>query len=152
MKNLLTITSNTMLKGEIRHKGNLKLEGRVEGGGLVEGTLLISTSAVWVGNIVADIIIVEGTVEGNIVARQKLLVLAKARITGKVYCSSVHMEEGVEFTGSMQMKLPAPLGLTSDPFSYLQEENKLINQLSNDYKKFPNAHHVETNLTHVYQQ
>jgi cytoskeletal protein CcmA (bactofilin family) len=116
MKNLMTITGNSTIKGELRSQGKVKLEGRVEGGGLIDGTLLLSSSAVWIGNIVADIVIVEGTVDGNIVARQKLLLLADAKVTGKLYSSCIHMEEGAKFTGMLEMKSPAPLGLINDLF------------------------------------
>jgi len=137
MKNLMTITGNSTFKGEFRSQGKVKLEGRVEGGGLVDGTLLLSPSAVWIGNIVADIVIVEGTVEGNIVARQKLLLLANARVTGKLYSSCVHMEEGAKFTGMLQMKSPAPLGLINDPYSYRPEKNKSERQFHLDYQTHP---------------
>ncbi len=137
MKNLMTITGNSTIKGELRSQGKVKLEGRVEGGGLIDGTLLLSSSAVWIGNIVADIVIVEGTVDGNIVARQKLLLLADAKVTGKLYSSCIHMEEGAKFTGMLEMKSPAPLGLINDPFSYQSEENQSVKQFHLEYQKHP---------------
>lgn len=133
----MTITENSTFKGELLNQGNVRLEGRVEGGGLVDGTLLLSSSAVWIGNIVADTIIIEGTVEGHIVARKKLLLLADARVTGKLYSSCVHMEKGAKFTGTLEMKLPAPLDLINDPFSYQPEGIKSVNQLHLEYQNHP---------------
>lgn len=110
MSNQMTISKDTVFKGEFHSKGKITLEGRVEGNGHVEGTLLVSRTGSWVGNIVTDIVIVEGAVEGNIAARQKLLLLANARVNGTLFSKCIHMEEGARFTGKLQMKSPALVG------------------------------------------
>ena len=119
MKQVLSIPKDTSLKGEIKCKGKVKLEGHVEGGGLVEGTVLISRAGHWVGNIVADVVIVEGTVVGDIVAKQKLLMLSQGKVDGAVYSKNIHMDAGASVSGKLQMNTPAPLGLQIDPSNYV---------------------------------
>ena len=134
MKQVMTISKDTVIKGELRSKGKLKIEGKVEGSGLVEGTVLVARQGQWQGNLVADIVIIEGTVKGNIVAKQKFLMLSHAKVDGTVYSSNIHMDEGASITGKLQMKTPAPLGLQIDPANYVPVE-EIMSDNNNQKRK-----------------
>jgi len=118
MKNEMIIPADTTLIGELRTNSKITLEGRVEGSGIINNTLLISAGAVWVGNIIAETIIIDGSVKGNIVAKQKLLLLSNAKVFGSLYSQQINVENGAAVTGKMQMNAPAPLDLINDPTGY----------------------------------
>jgi len=135
----MTVSKETTLVGELRSDSKITLEGRVEGSGIINNTLLISADASWVGNIVADVVIVDGTVEGNIVARQKLLLLAHARVVGALYSQNIHVEKGALVTGKLRMKSPAPLDLINDPANYKSDPVLLgVNTVADEHV-FPDA-------------
>ncbi len=118
MKNEMTVSKETTLIGELRSSCKITLEGRIEGSGIINNTLFISSGAVWVGNIIADTVIIDGAVKGNIVAKQKLLLLSNAKVFGSLYSKNIHVDKGAAVTGKIQMNSPAPLGLINDPTSY----------------------------------
>lgn len=122
MKQVMTIPKDTVLKGDLKSKGKINVDGQFDGGGIVEGSVLVSRFGTWNGNIVADVVVIEGTVKGNIVGKQKVLMLSHARVDGTVYSANIHMDEGASITGKLQMKTPAPLGLQIDPSNYVPME------------------------------
>jgi len=118
MKNFMTVTQDTIISGAFKSRGNVRFEGRLEGGGEVEGLLLIAVSAKWKGNIVADIVIVEGSVRGEVVARDKLIVLNGAIIVGNLYSPNIQIHPGARITGGMQMNATPPAALLASPARY----------------------------------
>jgi cytoskeletal protein CcmA (bactofilin family) len=110
--NMITIPANTTLIGEIRSAGRIRIEGRVEGTGDIDGLLLLTNECVWKGKLTADVVIIEGTVEGEIIAREKLEIHAKSNINGKVTSPLISIAEGAVVNGTLKMGKPeAPIGL-----------------------------------------
>lgn len=118
MKNFMTITQDTIISGGLKTKGNVRFEGRLEGGGQIYGLLLIAEPAKWKGNAVADIVVIEGSIIGEVVAREKLIVLNGARVVGNLYSPSIQIAPGAKITGSMKMKQPPPPELLANPARY----------------------------------
>lgn len=118
MKNFMTITQDTIISGGFRSKGNVRFEGRLEGGGQIYGLLLIAEPAKWKGNVVADIIVIEGSIIGEVVAKEKLIVLNSARVVGNLYSPSIQIAPGAKITGSMKMKQQPPAELLANPARY----------------------------------
>lgn len=90
---------------EVVHVGPLAgfehyvVHGRVQGNGDIAGALLIGADGLWVGNIVADVVVVKGRVQGNIHARFKLELRAGARIAGDVSSPVIAVAEGAVLQG-----------------------------------------------------
>jgi len=91
---MIRIPKTTTIIGELRCDGATRVDARIEGEGNINGVLLISDSCVWVGKIIADSVIVEGTIEGHVIARKKLQITSKAKITGKIAAPEMNIEEG----------------------------------------------------------
>ncbi len=95
----------TILGHGVRHVGqldgreNFVVHGRVDGDSEIDGVLLIGDAALWVGNIVADMVIVKGRVEGNIHARFKLEVRTSARIKGDLSSPLIAVADGAIVQG-----------------------------------------------------
>ncbi|MDH5544361.1 MAG: polymer-forming cytoskeletal protein [Gammaproteobacteria bacterium] len=105
---MTTIPAETTLIGEIRSKGKMRIEGHVEGTGDIDGMLLLTRQCVWKGKIIADVVIVEGTMEGDIIARQKLEIYSNAKISGSIICPKISIMEGASVNGTLRMKQPEP--------------------------------------------
>lgn len=116
---LITIIPQHMaLIGELTGRGEIRLEGRVEGGCKVEGALTLAPGAHCQGNIIADVVIIEGTLNGAVVASRQLVLTATARVTGKLYSSNIQIEQGAKITGVVYMRDLAPEALTQNPSKY----------------------------------
>lgn len=127
---MITIPAETTLIGELRSKGRIRVEGHVEGTGDVEGLLLLTDSCVWKGKIIADVVIIEGNFDGDIIARKKLEVHPKARVNGHFLCPEITIREGARVTGELNMRPPeAPIGLLENRAQKAQESarpNKVV--------------------------
>jgi len=90
-------------------EGNLTFEGTVRIGGQFKGqifsrdTLVIDPGAEVDAQIEADIVIISGTVRGNIFAKQRVIMHPPAILKGTVTTPSLRIDEGVVFEGASYM-------------------------------------------------
>jgi cytoskeletal protein CcmA (bactofilin family) len=70
--------------GDILGTDNYLIHGRVVGNSDIQGVLMLGEACRWTGNIVADVVILKGIVQGNITARQKLEIRPTGRVLGEV--------------------------------------------------------------------
>ena len=89
--------------------GNLTFEGTVRIGGKFRGeiftkdTLVVDPGADIEAQIEANIVIISGTVKGNVFARQQVIMHPPAVLKGTVTTPSLQIEEGVVFEGASYM-------------------------------------------------
>ena len=82
------------------------VEGRVEG--LIKHTanqLTIGVSGVVNADIDAKNLVIEGTVEGNIVGAESVVICDSADVRGNVYTARISIADGAQFSGSVDMDL-----------------------------------------------
>lgn len=93
-----------------KFEGNLSFDGVARISGIVSGsifsnsTVIISETAVINADINANIIIINGTVKGNIRASSRVEIINPARFEGIVTSPSLIVEEGVIFHGTTKMR------------------------------------------------
>src|SRR3990172_1421544 len=85
----------TEFKGMVTYEGTIRVDGRIEGEILTKGTLVIGETAVINAEINAGTIVCGGKVNGNLVAREKIQLLAPAVLTGSIKTPILIVEEGV---------------------------------------------------------
>ena len=100
---MIRIPENTTIVGELRSSGEVRVDGRFQGEGQINGTLLLTEDCVWVGKAVADVIVVEGIVEGNLIARKKLFVGENAKIRGSIKTPVIKILEGAKLRCHISM-------------------------------------------------
>ena len=100
-KNLLN--SDVEIKGNIKFSGELTFEGKLDGEIQTDGTLNLGDSATVNGNITAQTVVVRGKVNGNITAKEKIEIKAKAELFGDIRASKLAIEEGVTFVGKTEV-------------------------------------------------
>ena len=100
-KNILN--SDVEIKGTLKFSGELTFEGKLEGEVQTEGLLNVGDSAVINGNVNAQSVIVRGKVNGNLTAKEKVDLKAKAEIFGDIKAAKLVIEEGVTFVGKTEV-------------------------------------------------
>jgi cytoskeletal protein CcmA (bactofilin family) len=97
------LNSDVEIKGNLKFTGELTFEGKLDGEISTEGTLTLGDTAVITGNISAQIVVVRGKVNGNIIAKEKIEIKAKAEVFGDIRATKLAIEEGVTFVGKTEV-------------------------------------------------
>ena len=111
-KNVLT--SDVEIKGNLKFTGELAFEGKLDGEIQTDGVLTLGDSAVITGNITAQSVVVRGKVNGNINAKEKIEIKAKAELFGDIRATKLVIEEGVTFVGKTEVN-PNKVAPTATP-------------------------------------
>ena len=108
----------SVLTGELRFAGNVRLEGRVEGQIHAGQTVIVGEHAEIDASIEADTLEVYGTVVGDIRVARRTLLHKSARVEGEIQTAGIVIEEGARFRGCIligrEEPRPAPAGGASD--------------------------------------
>src|SRR5262245_7895679 len=116
-KNVLN--SDVEIKGNLKFSGELTFDGKLEGEINTDGVLILGDSAVVAGNVNAQNVIVRGKITGNISAKEKIEIKAKAELFGDIRAAKLAVEEGVTFVGKTEVNpnkvAPAPAPANRSP-------------------------------------
>jgi len=98
----LTVGPNIKLKGvEITDCDTLVVEGSVEAT-MDSRVIQISERGSFKGSAEIDVAEIRGLFEGNLTVRQKLVIFATGKVTGKVRYGKVVIEEGGQLSGEVE--------------------------------------------------
>lgn len=90
--------------GDLRGSGGVRIEGTITGEIAISGLVVVGESGkVECKQLKADIVIIAGTVKGNITS-QKLDIRSSGKVWGDVVTSSFSSEDGAFFRGQMRME------------------------------------------------
>jgi cytoskeletal protein CcmA (bactofilin family) len=96
----------TTIEGTVKFENTVRLEGNVVGKIFsTDGKLIIGETAVVNGEIMVNIAIIMGRVNGKIKARKRVEVYPPGRIEGDIQSPAVLIESGVIFNGNCSMKV-----------------------------------------------
>jgi cytoskeletal protein CcmA (bactofilin family) len=91
------------IKGNVKFSGEMTFDGKLDGEIQTDGLLTLGDGANITGNIAAQSVIVRGKVNGNINAREKIEIKAKAELFGDIRATKLVVEEGVTFVGKTEV-------------------------------------------------
>ena len=107
------IASGTVITGDIAFADGLRVDGHILGNLTASketpSLLVISETAVIMGEIHADHVIINGAVQGPIEAAQLLELQPKAKIEGDVSYKALEMHQGAVISGQLR-----PLAMQGD--------------------------------------
>ncbi|KGQ18221.1 Integral membrane protein CcmA involved in cell shape determination [Lysobacter dokdonensis DS-58] len=93
------------IRGDIEFSGGLYVEGRIVGRvTATEGTqavLMLSEQGVIEGEIRAPVVMIDGRLEGDVHAAERIELAARARVQGNVHYRTVEMHAGAQLTGRL---------------------------------------------------
>lgn len=106
------IGSGTTVRGDILFEGGLRVDGTVIGNVIAAdgkpGTLVVSEQARIDGRIEVTHVVINGTVNGPVVAKDYLELQPKAHIVGDVSYKTVEMHRGAVIDGRLEHVLGEP--------------------------------------------
>ena len=94
------------IEGSVEGHGDLVLRGTVRGSIHVTGSLLIEPSGCVQADVAAREVINAGTVEGNIIASERVRVADGGRVDGDIDAPSIIIDDGGGVEGFIQMEPP----------------------------------------------
>ncbi len=97
------LTSDVEINGTLKFTGELTFEGKLEGEITSDGTLNLGDSTVVNGNINVGSVVVRGKITGNVTAKEKIEIKAKAELFGDIKATKLVIEEGVTFVGKTEV-------------------------------------------------
>lgn len=98
------VGNSTLLTGEASFKGMLRVDGRLTGRITSEdGTLLVGTNGQVDADIEVAVATINGTVNGDIIATERLEMGRAAHVKGNIQTPSLMIEQGAIFEGSCRM-------------------------------------------------
>lgn len=98
------VAPSTNIVGTIAGQGAFVCCGTIEGDCDIDGALTLALGGRWKGTMKATDIIVGGTVEGEVVARQRIEIGASARVTGSLSAKSIAVAEGAIIEGEINVR------------------------------------------------
>lgn len=104
-ENLSTIIGkDSAFTGDMEVKGTLRIDGKVKGKIICDETVSVGATGEVEAEIDSKMVIVAGTVVGNIRTSEKIEMQAKSKVLGDVSTKNIVIEQGAIFHGSCQMK------------------------------------------------
>ncbi|GMQ88058.1 MAG: polymer-forming cytoskeletal protein [Gammaproteobacteria bacterium] len=99
------IGSQTHLEGDIRFSGGLHVDGTVKGNLIAEpGTetvLTVSEQGRIEGDVRVPNLVLNGAVQGDVYASERVELASHAKVTGNVYYNLIEMAMGAEVNGNL---------------------------------------------------
>ena len=99
--------------GVLTFWGLARVDGKLRGEVVADGTLEVGPEADVHAKVEVDVLVVEGLVEGEVLARERVEVRATGRITAAVRTPSLVLEEGGSLEGRIEMTRKKPPATTS---------------------------------------
>lgn len=98
------VGSGTAITGEATFKSLLRIDGKFSGRiSSPTGTLIVGAGGVVDANIEVSVATIQGTVNGDIIATQRLELGRAGKLNGNISTPSLMIEQGAVFEGSCKM-------------------------------------------------
>jgi len=98
-----SLHKGSRVTGQLTFQGTARIDGSVEGEIQCHGKLTIGEGAEVRAKISGQIVIIQGRVEGNVMASEKIELVAPARLYGNISTPRLIITEGVVFDGDCSM-------------------------------------------------
>ena len=90
-------------EGKLTFEGTVRIDGKLSGEIFSDDVLVIGEGATISAEIDVGVIIIEGSVTGNIRAKRAVELHAPARVRGNIDTPSLYVDKGVIFEGNCKM-------------------------------------------------
>lgn len=117
---------DTEFYGDLSFEKSLQINGYFEGEIKAQGFLVIGEDATVKANIMAQVVIIMGTVHGNVEATDRLEIHGTGKLYGNIRTRKLKIADGVVFEGNCEMI--KPYEKTSPPKA--KEETKKVETAS----------------------
>ena len=129
-----TLGADARIVGELTFESNARILGNFEGRIVSKGELQIAENANCKATIEVGRLQLDGSVEGDITARERLELTAKAKVKGNIVAPRLVVAEGASIVGHVTVGAEAPKAesdLSSFETKPLAAERTVINTSAN---------------------
>jgi cytoskeletal protein CcmA (bactofilin family) len=98
------LDKSSVLKGKITFEGICRLDGTVEGEILNSGTLIMSEAAVIKGKLGVNTLILNGKVEGEVNAKERVEIQSLGKLYGTIFTPILVIQDGGILEGDCRMQ------------------------------------------------
>ncbi len=119
------IGPRTVIRGDVEFAGGLHVDGQVHGSLVADpsgdGTLMLSDKGLIEGQVRAPHVVINGRMNGDIYASERIELAANARVHGNIHYKLLEMAAGAQVTGQLVRtdeplkQLPAPSAQATPP-------------------------------------
>lgn len=111
---LSIIAAGLRITGDVETNGTLKVDGRIEGSVVGARQVLLGRNGSIHGNLHAGEVVIGGSVDGAIIADERLELQGSAVVNGDIDTKSIVVLEGARINGVVRMKEIRLLGALED--------------------------------------
>ena len=143
------ITEGCNFEGKLYCKGATRIGGKVEGEIISEGLLIVEDSAKLFADIIAEDIIIQGSVQGSLEAKGRVELSSTSLFEGSIKTDSLVVQEGAKLNGTTSMRTSAPeLKDSSKPLKEVKHKNDKVEvgEIKVDKKAVGNAPEIKASL------
>jgi len=115
LKPVAAIGPSMMIKGEIRTREELLVDGEVEGLVESQSLLTVGTNGKVRGNIKAREVAIFGSVRGNVEVTEKVAIRNQGSLIGDIKSAGISIDDGSYFKGSIDIVRPEPKNAKAVP-------------------------------------
>lgn len=94
---------DSLFNGKMTSEGIFRLDGKVEGEIFHSGTLIIGETAVIKGKVEVNTLTLNGMLEGQVIAKDRLEIHSKGRLYGTISTPILVIQDGGIFEGDCRM-------------------------------------------------
>ena len=109
----LNLDAGSHIEGELRFEDTFRIDGRLDGGVVSDGVLIVGERGEIEGEIKVRRIYVSGTLRGRVEADEYLEIAPTGRVFADLEVTSLKIEEGAVFEGRCAMKSTQPAAADS---------------------------------------
>lgn len=95
----------TVITGDVQFKGGLHVDGQIRGNVTIEAqavaSLSVSDSGLIEGSVQVPNVVLNGAVQGDITASERVELGATAKVSGNVYYGLIEMTMGAQINGKL---------------------------------------------------
>ena len=107
-KGTATIGPSMTIKGEIRAREELLVDGEVEGLLESQALLTVGPNGKVRANIKAREVVIYGSVRGNVEVTEKIAIREQGSLIGDIKSAGISIDDGAYFKGSIDIMRPEP--------------------------------------------
>ncbi len=97
------IAEDVEIVGSVKCSGNIEIKGKLEGDLNCGAKAVVGESALIKGSLTVDSISIQGQVDGNITAKDRIEMKSSARVQGDIKSKRLTVEDGVTFVGKSEV-------------------------------------------------
>ena len=97
------IAADVEITGTVKSAGSLRIDGKLDGELNCTGDTIVGKTATVKGNLNVNSAIIEGTINGNVTAKDRIEMKSSARMTGDIKSKRLSVEDGVTFIGRSEV-------------------------------------------------